>query len=220
MAFELQEGKIGDPALRRESHLIKGSDAPIQRNQERHQLETLDEPITDTVIRDLKRIGVKLRHVLLSPPTSGMAANTARELRDWDLWGPLLLCLTLASSMSWSEDAQGAAAAFGVVFVLVWCGAGIVTLNAALLGGTISFLHSVCVLGYCLCPLPLASILCHFLPDQPFVIRLVVVSVAFLWATRASVSFMGPIVPTERRALAVFPLVLFYFTIAWMVYLQ
>jgi len=47
---------------------------------------------------------------------------------------------------------------FAGVFVIVWLGSGVVTINAQLLGGNISFLQSVCVLGYCIAPLALASL--------------------------------------------------------------
>jgi len=43
--------------------------------------------------RDLRNVGAKLRLVLL--PT-GSPEQTLKELRNWDLWGPLLLCLLLA----------------------------------------------------------------------------------------------------------------------------
>jgi hypothetical protein len=43
--------------------------------------------------RDLRNVAGKLRLVLL--PT-GTPEETLRELRNWDLWGPLLLCLVLS----------------------------------------------------------------------------------------------------------------------------
>jgi hypothetical protein len=46
---------------------------------------------------------------------------------------------------------------FSAVFLAVWAGAAIVTLNAQLLGGTISFFQSVCVLGYCVFPIAIAA---------------------------------------------------------------
>ncbi len=36
---------------------------------------------------------------------------------------------------------------FAAAFVVVWLGASLVTVNAQLLGGNISFFQSVCVLG-------------------------------------------------------------------------
>ena len=90
---------------------------------------TLDEPVSDTILRDLKKIGVRIRHVLL-PYT------TDKELRNWDLWGPLILCLSLACTMSFNSTTdEDAALVFTAVFVIVWVGAAVVTVNAALLGG-------------------------------------------------------------------------------------
>lgn len=174
------------------------------------RLETLDEPVSTTILRDLRRVGLKLKHVLLP-------RDTMKELRDWDLWGPLLLCLTLATTLSISSSSQ-AAIIFAAVFVIVWVGAGFITLNAALLGGNISFLQSVCVLGYCLAPLNIASILCFAWANKYF--HFVLVLVAFVWATRASVGFMAQLVPEEKRALGVYPVLLFYITIAWMILVQ
>ena len=104
------------------------------------------------------------------------------------------------------------------MFVIVWVGAGVITLNAALLGGRMSFLQSVCVLGYCLAPLNVASILCHVWANKIF--HFVVVLVAFGWSTRASVGFMAQLLQDNRRALGVYPVLLFYIAIAWMILVQ
>ena len=141
-----------------------------------------------------------------------------RELRNWDLWGPLLLCLVLSVSMSLGAKDDQKALVFAAVFVIVWCGAAVVTLNAALLGGKISFLQSVCVLGYCLAPLNIASLLCRLI-DSTLVCS-IVTPVAFVWATKASVGFMAQLVPADRKALGVYPVFLFYIVIAWMVLVQ
>jgi hypothetical protein len=132
--------------------------------------------------------------------------------------GPLILCLLLAISLSWSSSSKQSASIFAAVFVIVWIGAGVVTLNAALLGGRISFLQSVCVLGYCIAPLNIASLLCHIYHNTIF--QFCSVSVAFIWSTKASVGFMSQLVPEQRKALAVYPVLLFYITISWMVLVQ
>ena len=75
-----------------------------------------------------------------------------------DLWGPLLVCLLLSSVLSISTPSDSSSLVFATVFVIVWCGAALVTVNAQLLGGSISFFQSVCILGYCVFPLTLASI--------------------------------------------------------------
>ena len=109
-------------------------------------LGTLDEPVTETIMRDLRMVGNKMLCVL-NPRKANM-----QTLKNWDLWGPLVLCLTLATLLSWFAPYEQKSLVFASVFVIVCCGATVVTVNALLLGGNISFFQSVCVLGYCIFP--------------------------------------------------------------------
>lgn len=77
-----------------------------------------------------------------------------------DLWGPLLVCLLLSTILSITAPGDTASMVFAAVFVIVWFGAAAVTVNAQLLGGTISFFQSVCILGYCVFPLTLSAMGC------------------------------------------------------------
>lgn len=79
------------------------------------------------------------------------------NLKDWDLWGPLFLCLALSVLLSFEATPSQASTVFASIFVIVWVGAAIVTVNAQLLGGTISFFQSVCVLGYCIFPMVISA---------------------------------------------------------------
>ncbi|KAI9258347.1 Yip1 domain-containing protein [Helicostylum pulchrum] len=172
--------------------------------------DTLDEPVTVTIMRDLKKVAYKLLQVL--------HPNGDRNvLRDWDLWGPLLLCLTLAILLSVRAPDAQAVPIFTGVFVIVWLGAAIVTLNAKLLGGCVSFFQSVCVIGYCLFPIVVSAIVATFV--KIIWVRLPVTIVSFIWSTYASVGFMSEsqVHLENRRALAVYPLFLFYFIITWLV---
>eukprot|EP01112_Ceratiomyxa_fruticulosa_P022392 TRINITY_DN8178_c0_g1_i1.p1 TRINITY_DN8178_c0_g1~~TRINITY_DN8178_c0_g1_i1.p1 ORF type:complete len:194 (+),score=38.58 TRINITY_DN8178_c0_g1_i1:219-800(+) len=177
---------------------------------------TLDEPVHVTILRDLKRIGVKLSHVIL-PRGKGVAA-----LKDWDLWGPLLLCLTLAIVLSQSAQGNQAALVFALVFVIVWLGAAVITLNAQLLGGTLSFFQSVCVLGYCIFPLTIAAIVLFIVGRvwNNILFKSLIVLVSFVWSTTSSVGFISGLVPAQRRALAVYPVLLFYLVIGWMILVE
>ena len=107
------------------------------------------------------------------------------------------------------------------------------------------------MLGYCIFPLVVAAFLCFLWSN--IVYQLIVVSVAFMWATKggcaccgvhcspgvtamltlpalrardlrpwlaASVVFMSQLVPEKRKALAVFPVLLFYVFIGWMILIQ
>ena len=141
--------------------------------------------------------------------------DTISELRNWDLWGPLLLCMVLSVVMSLNAPTNQASLLFALVFFVVWVGAAVVTLNAQLLGGTVSFFQSVCVLGYCIFPLVVASILTTFWHNAIF--KLIVVSAGFVWSTRASVVFISQLVAEDRQFLSAYPTFLFYIFISWMI---
>ena len=124
---------------------------------------TLDEPISDTIWRDVSAVGLKFKHVLYPVEKTSL-------LKEWDLWGPLILCTFMATILqshidddkpSHQHEGDGGPE-FAEVFVIVWVGALVVTLNTKLLGGHISFFQSVCVLGYCLLPLGIALAICRY----------------------------------------------------------
>ncbi|KAH8328543.1 hypothetical protein KR067_010617 [Drosophila pandora] len=199
---------------------------------------TLDEPIRETVLRDIRAVGVKFYHVLYPKEKSSL-------LRDWDLWGPLVLCTFMATILQGSSSADSMAdngPEFAQVFVIVWIGAAIVTLNSKLLGGNMyvnftnfvekilfmffiacsSFFQSVCVLGYCLTPVAISLIVCRVIllaahTTFLFFLRFVTTTMGFAWATYASFVFLGQSQPPHRKPLAVYPIFLFFFIISWLV---
>jgi hypothetical protein len=181
-------------------------------------LSTLDEPIRDTIMRDLTSIGLKLKYVML--PRSRV--DKAAGLKQWDLWGPLFICLALSIVLSTQAPSDQAGYVFALVYVLVWIGSGVVTINAQLLKGQLSFFQSVCVLGYCVFPLVIAAFFCALLPSanrMSQLVKVILVVLGFTWATGASVGFMTDCLPEDRQALGVYPVWLFYVAIAWIVLL-
>lgn len=146
------------------------------------------------------------------------------RLREWDLWGPLVVCLGLAVLLSLKAPVGQASMVFATIFVAVWFGSAVVTVNAQLLGGTISFFQSVCVLGYCVFPMTMAAAAVDLLKMIPLgffstLCELAVLAAAFLWSTRASSVFIGQYIVPTRRVLAVFPVLFFYTFLAWMILL-
>jgi protein YIPF6 len=108
------------------------------------------------------------------------------ELRDWDLWGPLFICMSLAVMLSLKAHEE-ASLVFSVIFVIMWVGAAVVTINGQLLGGRLSFFQSVCLLGYCVFPILISACACFafnsFVPRElAVVLRFVAVVVALFWA--------------------------------------
>lgn len=82
----------------------------------------------------MKQIGIRARYVII--PIGDTSKR--RELKNWDLWGPLVLCILLAVTLSIKSSSEaGANDIFGTVFCVVWVGAVFVTANAQLLGGQV-----------------------------------------------------------------------------------
>ncbi|RPD74854.1 Yip1-domain-containing protein [Lentinus tigrinus ALCF2SS1-7] len=217
-------GNIGTP--------VNGSGAPSSRRsvggvqvETRYTgADTLDEPITTTIGRDLFSIYVKLIQVLYPPRSSG----NRDLLRDWDLWGPLVLCLTLGILLSINAPASQSLGVFTSVVVIIAVGSLIVTVQAKLLGGRVSFFQGLCVLGYCVAPLNIAALVSTFV--HLIYVRAPVALVAWAWCVWgmlatvwciASVNFLdGTKIEQQRILLAVYPLLLFYFILAWMIIIQ
>lgn len=188
--------------------------------------------------RDLIRVYRNLIMVVF--PFADRSQQTA-ALRNWDLWGPMVFTLGLAIPLS--IGAAKPSTTFSVrscvciscitllymysvntitsqstimqlVFGLVSIGAIVLTVNVVLLGGTIGFFQSLCLLGYCLFPLNIVAILFLFVTNP--IVRWVLVPIAVLWSSWASVPFIGGAVPQDRRALAIYPLGLLYIMIGWL----
>jgi hypothetical protein len=124
----------------------------------------------------------------------------------------------MALSLMLSSASKQSSTVFSLVFVLVWGGASVVTVNCQLLGGKVSFFQSLCLLGYCVFPLVISSFLGLF--SKNVIYRAVVVLGGLFWATRASVVFLSQLVKDDRRALAAYPTFLFYSVLAWLVFTE
>jgi hypothetical protein len=229
------EGEIGKPVatVNKSANVSSktnegGATATIQMSQSEFRPElisTLDEPVLTTINRDLKAVAYKFGHVFF-PKQSQML------LRDWDLWGPLSLCVLLSISLQANNNSNknDDAPQFASIFALITFGSIVVTINTKLLSGKISFFQSICVLGYCLLPLVLVSILndtimfvtSHSNSFILFSVHFVFVCLACGWSVFASTAFLAAdtINLNDRKALAIYPIFLFYFVISWLIILD
>lgn len=171
---------------------------------------TLDEPLWDTIARDVKRIYLNLKLVVF--PFGGDREQQSHALRNWDLWGPMTFTLVLAACLSVGYDPPSTC--FSVVFSMVSLGSLVLTLNVSLIGGNIGFFQALCLLGYCLFPIDVAAIVSVAVRSS--LVRWLVTVPAVIWAAWAAVPFIGGSVPPERRALAVYPLLLLYTSLGWL----
>ncbi|PGH06791.1 hypothetical protein AJ79_06432 [Helicocarpus griseus UAMH5409] len=138
-----------------------------------------------------------------------LQGGMSEGLRDWDLWGPLIFCLLLSMFLSMRAQGEQASLVFSGVFCIVWIGEAVVTTQIKLLGGNISFFQSVCIIGYTLFPLVIASVLSAF--GLPTIARIPVYLVLIAWSLAAGVSILGGSgVVKNRVGIAVYPLFVFY----------
>merc|ERR1712226_935887 len=154
-------GEMENPFGSVEGQKPESTDITIKMPEEEQHIQkpfkgelTLDEPLKETIKRDVMTIYSKLRFVL----NIKHEENDAKELKNWDLWGPFALCLILAITLSVQHGRQ-VDTIFSSIFLLVCGGSMVLTLNARLLGSKVSLFQNACVLGYCLFPLIVSSLL-------------------------------------------------------------
>jgi hypothetical protein len=93
--------------------------------------ESLDEAIVTTIYRDLYSVYIKLI-LVINPLISDEVKK--KHIRQWDLWGPLFYTLLLSFFLSKSKDSNEMSKTFVLVFVLMWVGGVVITINTILLG--------------------------------------------------------------------------------------
>lgn len=108
------------------------TDGPaVIRRQLSEDYNQLDEPILDTLLRDLNSIVQKIK--IVSFPLSSYDIHKV-VMRGWDLWGPLLLCTFLAFGLHHYDGRDSYSGLnFSDIFVMLWFGSYMISLNFRLL---------------------------------------------------------------------------------------
>ena len=107
-----------------------------------------------------------------------------------------------------------------MLFFSVFVGAIIVSFNIKLLGGNVSYFQSVAILGYCIFPIFMAMIIIRlllFFTINNIYIRFAIILASVIWSILcknimilASRAFVAANVPSTRKFVALYPVVLFY----------
>lgn len=236
---------MDDNKITIQQNLLEGNIADSNINPDGNSIgsigkewDTLDEPISTTLMRDVNGIAVKLKHILVPISSCDTYKNV---LKNWDLWGPLILCTFISLTLHHNEEQSNGmiyvGPHFAEIFVLIWLGTYLVSLNFKLLicsprrrnhidkGNPLSspsLFQLLCVFGYCLAPACIgitllnivASILSlqfkHLIYEKLFIGILF----GFVWPTFASVKILGRYQEKEKKALAIYPIALFYFVLS------
>ena len=172
---------------------------------------TLNESVVTTIYRDLFLIYTKLKIVLMP---YGSKYDKNYHIKQWDLWGPLLLDMILACTLA--INSREKSNMIILIFVIFWLGGVILYLNANFLGIKASIFQMFCLLGYCLFPLNLSAIFVTLF-GLGGIMRLIIVGITALWSIYSSSDFLRPLCNEEQKYLVLYPCILFYLYISWFI---
>ena len=165
---------------------------------------TLNEPVVETLKRDLFRIGRKM-HSVLNP--FGDDQNRHKLILQWDLWGPLMFNILLASTLSINSKDKGDM--FVLIFMIFWAGSFFIYLNGNLLGAKLGMFNIMCLIGYCMVPLNFCSIIFALGTFHEF-LRIIIIVFCCSWSSYSSIGFVKSLVPEDKRTLLIYPIILEY----------
>jgi hypothetical protein len=162
-------------------------------------------------------------------------------MKDWDLWGPLILCTFLALTLHHNQHNYSSTLLvgphFSEIFLLLWFANSLISLNYKLLisssrkrsdkssaiGSNPSTFQLLCVFGYCLAPpslgviiLKIVSMSLNLQVKYLFYQKLIIgILFGFVWPTISSVKILSKYQEKDKRLLAIYPIGLFYFVLSW-----
>ena len=173
---------------------------------------TLNESIITTINRDLYSIYIKLIFVI-NPFISDEVKKY--HIKQWDLWGPLIFNVLLASTLAINSDNRGQTII--LIFLIFWLGSFLVFLNGHLLGVKTSIFQIFCLLGYCLFPLNISAFIFSF-TRPPDILKFIVIGLTCFWSLFSASSYLGNLTIPEQRYLVLYPCILLYLYISWFIF--
>jgi hypothetical protein len=174
---------------------------------------TLYETVCETLFRDLRRMLHKLEYVLLPR----FSAEKGKELQNWELWGPLVICLLLCVTISLGNSATSTDKSFICIFVIIWIGGVVITFNAQFLGAKIGICQSICLLGYCVFPILIGAIINRLIGKKLAVVKVIVIALAVIWSCFSSVGFVSSLTTPQKKFITTYPIFLFFISLAMFV---
>ena len=189
-----------------------GSDYINKQINNKNDKSTLDESINATIYRDLFMIYLKIKYVV-NPFIS--KEKKYNHIRQWDLWGPLILNITLACTLAINTKEKGQITT--LIFIIFWLGGIAIYLNNYFLGVKASIFQIFCLLGYCLFPLNLSAIIVTII-NWNDIFRLIVVGITCFWSIFSSSDYLKVITTQDQRYLVLYPCILFYLFLSWFIF--
>lgn len=127
------------------------------------------------------------------------SSETMRKIRDWDLWGPLVINLLISLVITYMQsrdlEDNSSSSTFSAAFTLIWASLAILTVNIQLLspvqqklenGGMsdgvigLSFFQCVSLLSYAMFPILLGGVISIFVPFR--LIKMIINLAMLAWS--------------------------------------
>lgn len=143
------------------------------------------------------------------------------EIRDWDLYGPLIITLSLTFLIGLKQNFKETEKTFSVIFFIVVFGSLLVSINAKLTGVKYSIFFYACVIGYSLSPFLVAQIISILFEN--FITKIgvgVVTGLCYVWVMKSVDSLFSSTIPVKKHFLVMYPVALFFLFFAVLVALQ
>lgn len=176
---------------------------------------TLDEPISTTIKRDLLLIYKKIYYLVSNNEKGSDRINDLQMLHNWELWGPSLFLLTLSMCLYLKAPSESKDNIFSTIYFISVYGGISATVNTLILSTKPSFFAIISLIGYCIFPLAVTSLISLFFPY--FFIMLVFVTISNVYIFRIIANLVGNITPEEKRFVVFYPISLFFIAITFLI---
>ena len=138
-------------------------------------------------------------------------------LKDWDLWGPLIMCLYLSVILAITAKQGETTILFTGVFSIISFGSIMVTVNFILLGSTVTLFPGISAIGYCLVPICVSATLISIL--SYLIIKIIIIPLSLLWSISCVTRFFEDQIPPSKKVLGIYPCALLYSIISWIIFM-
>lgn len=176
---------------------------------------TLSEPILKTVKRDIFLIYSKLHYFITAGKSEFDRTYNLKMLYNWDLWGPCVLLLILSSCLYIKAPVESKDKIFSVLNFFSIYGAIAISLNAQILGINCSFFALLSMVGYCIFPFAVISLISLIIPY--FFVKLIFTVISIIHIYRIILLSINDVVLKEKKTLILYPISLFFFSVAFLV---
>jgi len=180
------------------------------------ELNTLDEPIFDTIKRDLKAVGKKVSNAMCPYWVPKFL------LVEWDMWGALFFASYIGILLQQLNSYDVYASQFTQIVLVVFLGTAAVTYShVVMLRTNTSIFQYISVLGYCLAPLALSVTVTYvfdfFSFGRSFWARFLFFIVFTAWSILASLLILKPDGETASIPYHMLPIIFYYMTIGLLI---